>query len=124
MKKLIPLSALILGLTACGGGGSSSNSGTATGLEMPTAMSVVSAQNETVPTGITGLNINMQAIPLSVILTDPATDYMTDPSQTYVWDESMESLQTVNMILCLMNQTRASQMVNQGAYTALISARP
>lgn len=121
MKKLIPLSALMLGLTACGGGGGSNNSGTATGLEMPTAMSVVSAQNETVPTGITGLNINMQAIPLSAILTDPTTDYTTDPTQTYVWDESMESLQTVNMILCLMNQTRASQMVNQGAYTALIN---
>jgi len=46
---------------------------------------------------------------------------VTDPVHAYVYDASMQSLDTVNMILCLMEQTRASDMVNQGAYIALVN---
>jgi len=47
--------------------------------------------------------------------------YNVDPSRTRAYDPSMEPLDTVNMILCLMDQTQASEMVNQGAYIALIN---
>jgi hypothetical protein len=49
------------------------------------------------------------------------TDYSTDPTHSYVYDSSMEALETVNMILCLMDQTGSSAMVNKGAYIALVN---
>jgi len=48
-------------------------------------------------------------------------EYNTDPSRTYAYDPSMQPLDTVNMILCLMDQTQASEMVNGGAYIALVN---
>ena len=48
------------------------------------------------------------------------SQYETDQANVYVYDESMQSLDTVNMILCLMDQTAATAMVNTGGYLALI----
>jgi len=38
---------------------------------------------------------------------DPDTYYSLDEIDTYVSDASLESLRTVNLIPCLMKQTRA-----------------
>ncbi len=51
----------------------------------------------------------------------PSTsDYITDSARVYIYDPSMQSLDTVNSILCQTSNTAYSQMVNQGAYTAQI----
>ncbi len=50
----------------------------------------------------------------------PNSDYATDASRSYVYDPSMRSLQTVNMILCLLKQTAFSGLVNEGLYNAQI----
>jgi hypothetical protein len=60
----------------------------------------------------------------SVIDAIPAdADYYLDAaeSETWVWDPSMESLSIINEILCYVQQTAASEMVNEGAYIALVN---
>ncbi len=49
------------------------------------------------------------------------SDYVTDATRVFVYDPSMKPLETVNMILCLMAQTRAADLVNTGAYFALVN---
>ncbi|MCB9899492.1 MAG: hypothetical protein H6825_15915 [Planctomycetes bacterium] len=50
----------------------------------------------------------------------PTAQYFTDPKNTYVWDPSTEALDTVNSILCQLQQTAAEAMVNRGPYLAQI----
>lgn len=126
MKKVLPFLTFISVLTACsGGGGSNPLTGNDTagtkidGLSIPANISVVQAKTnfQTASDDAAGLqnrNAGVRA------LTDADSDYVTDESRTYVYDPSMESLDTVNMILCLMEQTRATDMVNEGAYIALV----
>ncbi|HKJ77719.1 MAG TPA: hypothetical protein VKA64_11000 [Gammaproteobacteria bacterium] len=123
------ISLTLLGLTACGGGGggsSSSSSGTATGLEMPSKLSVVTAKDDG-SSKAQGIDLNYKSI--AGALVSQATldgfastsDYNQDEADYWVHDDSVDALGTVNMILCLMDQTRASAMVNEGAYTALVN---
>lgn len=126
MKKILPLAIASALLSACGGG-SGDNNGTntdVTGLAMPASMSVVTASGNNGGNiqKISGNTANKaQGVALNKNATDVDTHYSTDPVNTYVYDASMESLDTVNMILCLMGQTRASDMVNAGAYIALVN---
>jgi len=119
--------AVVLGvLFATGCGGSSGGSGNSeaetptavTGLETPATMSVVTSQTQAQGQSFRGLQ------QVSGLIADPlpgaGSDYASDKQNVYVFDESMESMQTVNMILCLMAQTRAADMVNLGAYLALV----
>jgi hypothetical protein len=104
-----------LGVSGCGGG--SSSSGTVNGLTLPSSMSVVSASS-----GAGAARVAPAGLVKPAGETMPTTsDYVTDVAHKYVYDDSMQSLQTVNMILCLMSQTRASDKVNAGAYLALVN---
>ncbi|KAF0192153.1 MAG: hypothetical protein FD165_1221 [Gammaproteobacteria bacterium] len=116
-KSLIALTVTGLTLAGCGGGSSSSavSSGSVTGLQMPSSMSVVSAQDSQ------STAVVIASTFASGALFDAAgTEYTTDPVRAWVWDASLEPMQQVNEILCYMDQTGASDMVNLGAYTALI----
>lgn len=105
----------------CGGGGSTTTTGTVTGLTLPSQLSVVPAQSgagaAVAPNGFT-----IQAIGNTSGF-DPASAYLTDTTSTWVFDPSMESLTMVNQILCYVSQTAADEMVNQGAYIALINEK-
>jgi hypothetical protein len=115
MKKIFPLVVLTSILTACGGGGGGTGGGggAVSGLEMPANLSVVASQN--------GSSGGARMLSNRALYNDAGTDYSTDVAQVSIYDASMESLQTVNMILCVMGQTRATEMVNQGAYIALVN---
>lgn len=129
-------------LTACGGGGGGSSSTTDTttdggtttttdggttttdggtttttvaGLELPTQMDVVSASDGTTTAAVHAASL------ADTTGFAASADYNVDPTRTFAYDPSMEPLDTVNMILCLMDQTQASEMVNQGAYIALVN---
>jgi len=123
--KSIILSAVFATIAACGGGGSGgggdgSSSGV-NGLKIAETMSIIPAQENNV-SPVQGLSTDFAGAARAIITAfDPGSDYATDQTQTYVWDESMGPLQTVNMILCVMSQTGASEMVNQGAYIALVN---
>lgn len=101
-----------LATAGCSGGGSDSLTPSAVeGLTIAETMSVVTVESQT--SG--GLVAHGQAGG------PPAgSDYATDESRGYVYDPSMRSLQTVNMILCLLKQTAYSGLVNEGLYKAQI----
>ena len=48
------------------------------------------------------------------------SDYNMDKTQVYVEERSTESFDTINMILCMMGQTKYDAMLNQGNYLALV----
>jgi hypothetical protein len=110
--------ALLASLALAGCGGSSSSSGAVEGLDVPTTMSVVKAADDSGATKPVSFKTNFGG--LAKAFTDADTDYSTDPVNTWVHDMSMEPLQIINEILCMMDQTRAEEMVNQGDYIALI----
>ncbi|MEJ2694899.1 MAG: hypothetical protein P8166_18255, partial [Candidatus Thiodiazotropha sp.] len=143
MKKLIEgirygcLGSALLILASCGGGGGSSSSGggsgDVSGLTMPSKMNMVSADSAGARNyGGRGYALDDMALSggfagrlldTAVIDAFPVdADYYLDAaeSQTWVWDPSMESLSIVNEILCYVGQTAAKEMVNQGAYIALV----
>ena len=123
MKKILSLAIASALLSACGGG-SGGSTGSVSGLAMPENMSVVTA-NSSGGSGNQKITSKSAAHSSGVMMRknaqDADTQYSTDPVHTYVYDASMESLDTVNMILCLMAQTRAADMVNNGAYIALVN---
>jgi hypothetical protein len=48
--------------------------------------------------------------------------YVDDRVNTYVYDEALESLGHINMILCVIGSFRAEQKVGAGNYNALVDA--
>lgn len=129
MKLFVPFTVLLLALSGCGGGGggssNDSSSESVAGLEMPVSLSVVVAQDDSgTSSKYSNNNVNSKGLFASLFDTTgfgSTTDYASDEVNTYVYDKSMESLDTVNMILCLLEQTKATDMVNQGAYIALVN---
>ena len=123
-KRTIVLALLTVGISGCGGGSTSStdntNPVTVSSLVIPATMSVI---NDAPSSTVAALQTNFRAASasLSRALTDPGTDYSKDKKNSYVYDDSMESMQTVNMILCIMDQMRADAMVNKGNYAVLIN---
>ena len=125
-KRTIVLALLTVGISGCGGGGSTSSTNntspvTISSLVIPATMSVI---NDAPSSTVAALQTNFKAASasLSRALTDPGTDYSKDKKNSYVYDDSMESMQTVNMILCIMDQMRADAMVNKGNYAVLINS--
>jgi len=102
-----------LSLAACSGGGSSSASGIEA-LSVAGSMSVVTTNGSGSAASVAPQS---QGDTTSFAST---SDYKTDVSRAYVYDPSMEPLQTVNMILCLLKQTAYSGLLNEGLYKAQI----
>ncbi|MBI5432497.1 MAG: hypothetical protein HZA52_06685 [Planctomycetes bacterium] len=116
LKCSIVGSSLALAAASCGGGGSSTDggSGSIVGLSAPSEMSVVTATGAGMPGG--------GSASVAPGYTAPAgTDYENDTSKAHVFDPSMESIETVNGILCMVGQTAADEMVNQGQYIAQVN---
>jgi len=101
---------LFIGLAlvpACGGGGGG-GSAAIDGLLPPEQISVVTPSDS-------------GALPLPPDL--PAgSDYFLDPARIHVYDPAIEPLSMVNQILCLVSQTGADQLVNEGPYIAQVNA--
>ena len=53
--------------------------------------------------------------------TSATADYNKDITNVYVNEKAGDAFKTVNMILCMISQTKYSDMVNQGFYTAMIN---
>ncbi len=51
---------------------------------------------------------------------DNGTDYTNAVTQSFTEEEALTSLDTVNMILSFMKQSRAGEFLNEGNYTALV----
>ncbi|MBA1149124.1 hypothetical protein H0Z60_18915 [Ectothiorhodospiraceae bacterium WFHF3C12] len=141
-RRLAAASAFIIALSGCGGGGGGGGGSTdggntgdeeVSGLTMPDSVSVVQTRQSTDTQSsstsadggfqISRLGGDGTLEPMTVANTGALpddSDYRLDPQRAHVYDASMESLNMVNMILCLMDQTEAENMVNAGAYYALV----
>lgn len=99
--------AVAAALASCGGG-SDSAGGTVQGLQGPEQVAIIessSASSLTLPRGVSAVT---------------GSDYETDETRFWVRDDSMKVLDTVNMILSSLNQTRYWEQTNEGAYLALV----
>lgn len=101
-----------LGVGVCAMGwvlaGCSSDSSSVSSLEVPAQVQFVDAQNS----GSLTLSPGVLAV-----------TYDEDPTQFWIHDDSMEALDTVNMILCSVQQTRFdhASVLNAGPYVALVA---
>lgn len=109
------LGAAMLAATGCSGGGSSSE--TIVGLSVAEQMSVVTTDDGGSPATSNSIAPRASA-DTSAFPTD--CDYNNDPSHGHVYDPSMETLQVVNEILCMLSQTSYTQMVNLENYKAQV----
>ena len=140
MKGLWVLASVTLVIAACSGGSAPTVNdpppppppAAIVGLTLPTNLSLLSANPGNSNGGSTkpsGVNAKSGEAGTHAIRTesatqdfdDPGTDYAADQAEVYVHDESMRSLNMINEIICYMGQTGATEMVNQGAYVALIN---
>ena len=111
---------------ACGGGSSGSGAtpppqGAATPLQVANKVSVVDANLSGSVAGAAPLKIGWAGILKAISRAPGATsDYYLDKTQVWVNERSVESLDNVNNILCMVGQTKYDAMLNQGAYIALV----
>ncbi|MFQ6608681.1 MAG: hypothetical protein ACE5EE_09110 [Fidelibacterota bacterium] len=87
------------------------------GLEIPDKLSVVEAAAESAsdsPLAIGDAIAEMDAV---IPTTAP---YYTDKTDVWVYDEAIDPLNMVNEILCAIDQTGYSKMVNKGDYIAMV----
>lgn len=102
------------------GGGGGGDAGAVTGLAVADKVSVVDAKQAS--------TANSRALfaalrKFSALASVPAdSDYARDKTFVYVSDRAGEAFDTVNMILCMISQTKYVEMVNQGPYTALVNS--
>ncbi|MCK6448469.1 MAG: hypothetical protein L6Q99_18925 [Planctomycetes bacterium] len=117
VKFTILGSSLALAATSCGGGGSSSDGGTSLieGLSAPSELSVVTA------TGGSAMPSGGAAHVAPGYNAPPGSDYELDAAKGHVYDPSMQSIDTVNGILCMVSQTAYDAMVNEGQYVAQVN---
>lgn len=109
MSKLITSSILLVAFASCGGG--STSSGTVLGLQAPQQVSIVEASGSSSSPAILG----------NSVLAVTGSDYETDQTRYWIKDDSMKALDTVNMILSSLQQTRYWEQTNEGPYRALIA---
>ncbi len=114
-RSLLSVSGLILGLSACSGGGGTT--ATISGLSGPSNVSVVAADTTELTTG-GSTSSGMVAPGANTYPLD--SDYVMDSANAFIYDPSMENLATVNSILCQTSLTAYGDMVNSGPYLAQI----
>ena len=89
------------------------------GAKIPTKVNVVDAKSLT-----TSLKPGMQALrigPLTgVPYPPPGSDYELDQTNVYVQESSAETFNTINEILCKIDQAKYAEMLNKGPYKAQI----
>ncbi len=110
MRQLVVTSSCLFALafTACGGGGTAT--GDVTGLQAPEQVSIVESDSGG------GSSVRLPAGLRAIA----GSDYETDPTRFWIRDDSMQALDTVNMILNSLKQTNYWQQTNAGAYRALV----
>ena len=109
MLRFTPI--ILITLASCGGGSDSDSSGTVQGLQAPQQVTIVEAAG----------NSSSPVIMASELRGLAGSDYETDQTRYWIEDDSMQALDTVNMILSSLQQTQYWEQTNSGAYLALIA---
>jgi len=103
--RTLPTSLLLL-FAACGGG--DSGTGSVSGLQGPQQVTIVDSNS--------GSSLRLPDGVGAVV----GSDYQTDATTFWIRDDSMQALDTVNMILNSLDQTRYWLETNQGEYRCLV----
>ncbi|MCU0865143.1 MAG: hypothetical protein MUC36_15255 [Planctomycetes bacterium] len=106
----VPYAVSLFALAACGGGDNDTTGGAIVGLQGPEQVSIIESNGGS--NGSVRLPRGTYAI--------AGSDFETDPTRFWVRDDSMVVLDTVNMILSSLQQTRYWEQTNTGAYRALV----
>jgi len=108
--------------------GDGGSTGGVSGLEMATTMSVVTPVSEGPtgspnPIGITSAQKLWSIIkPYVINTTFPVgSDYNKDRASVYAWNDSLQQMNVVNFVLCMLSDANITGMVNQGPYVAIIN---
>ncbi len=128
------LAAAVL-LAGCGGGGGGSGDSLETGnteettnsentdntasvvaVTPPEQMDVVSATED----ANSNTSSFVRALMSARAFSDANTDYTLDEQHAHIWHPALEPIETVNSILCFIDQLGADSMLGQGPYAALI----
>ena len=106
MKKLFLLILLsIVFLSGCGGSESSTTPETVVGLSTPAGADLISDNSSS--------SANLGALNYYAAFNDAGTDYTKDKARSYIWvDKASDSMETVDIILCIINKTAQSQIPN------------
>lgn len=125
MRQRLYLGIGLAGLAAVATSGCSSSSSTASngggqvaGLTVASQVSVVDAQQA--PGSPKLMGALQRLVGLANVPTDSA--YSTDKTNVYVNEKAGEAFKTVNMILCMVDQTKYADMVNKGFYKAMVNS--
>lgn len=110
MRKLVIPSLVFLPFAACGGGDDGGSTGSVQSLRAPEQVAIVESSSE----AAAALRLPPRARGIT------GSDYETDRTRFWVRDDSMRALDTVNMILGSLRQTRYWEQTNAGAYRALV----
>lgn len=109
--RILVCTVLTFALAACGGGGGSATTDSAvTGLHGPQQVTLVESS------GSQSASLHLPHGALAAT----GTDYATDATHFWVRDDSMQTLDTVNMILSSLEQTHYYDETNNGPYLALV----
>ncbi|MFY9343925.1 MAG: hypothetical protein WAT39_15650 [Planctomycetota bacterium] len=109
MQKLVLASFLFLPFVACGGGSDGGGGGPVSALRAPDQVAIVNSNS-----------VAAQARLSPRLRGVAGSDYETDRTQFWVRDDSMQALDTVNMILRALAETRYWEQTNNGPYRALV----
>lgn len=98
-----------------GGGGGSDGGGSATSLQLAGKVSIVDPQQTVNPKPLM-----MGKVSLAPANVPANSDYNNDETEVYVQERSAEAFNTINEILCMLVQSKYDDMLNKGAYKALV----
>ena len=109
---IVPYALSLLAFAACGGGNDATGGGQIEGLQGPQQVSIIESSD--------GSNTSVR-LPRGVRAI-AGSDFETDATRFWVRDDSMVVLDTVNMILSSLQQTRYWEQTNAGPYRALVES--
>lgn len=112
-----------VGATSCSLGDGSSSAPSGSSLAITEKVSVVDAQASasSLSAGrIQPLSMNLKHLAIDTTTIDPGAAYFTDTAEVFVEERSVDALNIVNEILCMIGQSGYQDMVNSGSYKAMI----
>ncbi len=109
------------GAVSCGDGSSSTATGSS--LAITEKVSVVDAQDGagSLSAGrIRPLSMGLKHLAIDTTVIDSGAAYFSDSAEVFVEEKSVDALNVVNEILCMVGQTGYQDMINLGDYKAMI----
>ncbi|MCP4295782.1 MAG: hypothetical protein GY786_09265 [Proteobacteria bacterium] len=93
-------------------------------LKLSAKISTVEPKSSATSNPVASLMANFPQLVISPDNLNSDSDYHKDETSTYISDNSLSSLESINVILCYFSQIKYDVMMNQGNYKAQINKIP